>query len=132
MEKNMRKSILGSFILAVMMLTAVSSLAAQPVEIPVKNMVTMVDLGAGECIPCKMMAPILEKLKKQYDGRAAIVFIDVWEERSQSRRFGISAIPTQIFYDRDGREIYRHEGFLGEDAIVSMLKDLGVAQPVGR
>mgnify|MGYP002476647646 CR=1 FL=1 len=44
-------------------------------------MVTMIDLGAKACIPCKMMAPILEELEREYDttGKAAIIFIDVWE-----------------------------------------------------
>jgi thioredoxin 1 len=134
MEKNMRKSILGSFMVAIMLLSlllAVSSRAAQQ-EIPVKDMVTMVDLGAGKCIPCKMMAPILEKLKKQYEGRAAIIFIDVWEDGSQSQRFGINLIPTQIFFDKSGKEIYRHEGFLAEEGIVAKLKELGVAEPEKR
>ena len=67
-------------------------------DLPVKGMVTMIDLGADKCIPCKMMAPILAKMEKQYEGKAAIVFIDVWKHNEQARRFGIRAIPTQIFY----------------------------------
>ena len=66
---------------------------------PVKGMVTMIDLGAKKCIPCKMMAPILAKLEKAYEGRADIVFIDVWENRQQAPRFKIRAIPTQIFFN---------------------------------
>lgn len=123
----MRKYITVIFMLAVLLGSALSVRAGQE-EIPVKDMVTMVDLGAGKCIPCKMMAPILEKLKKHYDGRAAIIFIDVWEDDSQAKRFGISAIPTQIFYDLTGKEVYRHQGFLGEEAIVAKLKELGVAE----
>jgi thioredoxin 1 len=119
---------LGCIVFAVLLLLSCPSLAAQQQEIPVKNMVTMVDLGAGKCIPCKMMAPILDKLQKEYAGRAAIVFIDVWEDRSQSQKFGISSIPTQIFYDKSGKEIYRHEGFLAEEGIVAKLKELGVAE----
>jgi thioredoxin 1 len=95
-------------------------------QVPVKGMVTMVDIGAKKCIPCKMMAPIMEELEKEYKGRAAIVFIDVWEHREQGQKFGIRAIPTQIFYDRSGKEVYRHEGFLEKEHIVSRLKDLGV------
>lgn len=94
--------------------------------LPVKGMVTMIDLGAKKCIPCKMMAPILEKMAKKYAGRAAIVFIDVWENREQAGRFGIRAIPTQIFYDADGKEMSRHLGFMSEDDIVSTLSRLGV------
>lgn len=94
--------------------------------LPVKGMVTMIDLGAKKCIPCKMMAPIMEKMEKKYDGRAAIIFIDVWEHREQASRFGIRAIPTQIFYDADGKEVSRHVGFMSEDDIVKTLSQLGV------
>src|SRR5512137_1924583 len=66
-----------------------------PPEVPVKDMVTMVDLGAKSCIPCKMMAPIMEKLDKDYKGRAAILFLDVWKDPEQAKRFGIRVIPTQ-------------------------------------
>jgi len=95
-------------------------------EVPVKGMVTMLDLGADSCIPCKMMAPILTKMEKQYDGKAAIIFIDVWKHRDQAKRFGVRAIPTQIFFDKEGKEIYRHMGFMGESAIVEQLKKMGV------
>lgn len=95
-------------------------------QVPVKGMVTMIDLGAKECVPCKMMAPILEKMKKKYQGTAAIVFIDVWKNHDQVSRFGIRAIPTQIFYDAAGREAYRHVGFMSEAAIVEQLTKMGV------
>jgi thioredoxin 1 len=94
--------------------------------VPVKGMVTMVDLGADSCVPCKMMMPIITKLEKVYRGKAAIVFIDVWKKKDQATRFGIRAIPTQIFFNAAGREVYRHTGFLGEMEIVSQLKKMGV------
>jgi len=95
-------------------------------DLPVKGMVTMIDLGAKKCIPCKMMAPILVKMEKQYEGKATIVFIDVWKHNEQARRFGIRAIPTQIFFNENGREIYRHVGFMDENAIINQLKKMGV------
>ena len=95
-------------------------------NVPVKGMVTMIDLGADKCVPCKMMAPIMAKLEKAYEGRAAIVFIDVWKHNEQAGRFGIRAIPTQIFYDETGREVYRHVGFMGEKEIVKQLGKMGV------
>ncbi|MBF0112629.1 MAG: thioredoxin family protein [Desulfamplus sp.] len=97
-----------------------------PQTVPVKGMVTMVDLGAKKCIPCKMMAPILEKLEKVYAGKAAIIFIDVWENNEEAKRFGIRAIPTQIFFDADGKEIARNTGFMPEEAIVAQLTKMGV------
>ena len=95
-------------------------------KMPVKGMVTMIDLGAKKCIPCKMMAPILEKMEKNYKGKAAIIFIDVWKNKDQAKRFGIRAIPTQIFFNKDGEEVHRHVGFMGETAIIEQLKKMGV------
>jgi thioredoxin 1 len=111
------------------LLISVAAVCAEPgtpPDVPVKGMVTMIDLGANSCVPCKMMAPILEKLEKEYKGRAAIVFLDVWKDPNLAKRFGIKVIPTQIFYDKEGREVYRHVGFMSENAIVTQLKDLGV------
>ncbi len=73
-----------------------------------------------------MMAPIMEKMEKVYQGKAAIVFIDVWQNQAQAGRFGISVIPTQIFFDQKGKEVYRHIGFMSEEAIVARLKKMGV------
>ena len=94
--------------------------------IPVKNTVTMVDLGAKTCIPCKLMAPILEELKEEYKGRAEVIFIDVWESanKEKARAFKIATIPTQVFFDKQGREVYRHIGFLDKDSIVKKLEEL--------
>ena len=73
-------------------------------QVPVKGMVTLVDLGADQCVPCKMMAPILTKLQKDYKDRAVVVVIDVYKNIDQARRFGIRAIPTQIFFDKTERK----------------------------
>jgi thioredoxin 1 len=117
--------IAGIFALSVLLLSAQPLIALAP-EVPVKGMVTMVDLGAKKCIPCKMMAPILAKLEKEYAGRAAVVFLDVWEDPAPAKRFGIRAIPTQIFFDKEKKEVYRHEGFLSEEAIIKQLETMGV------
>ncbi len=95
-------------------------------QIPVDGMVTMLDLGATQCIPCKMMAPIMEKMEKAYRGKAAIVFIDVWKHHDQVQRFGIRAIPTQIFFNEKGEEVFRHVGFMSEKEIVNQLSSMGV------
>ena len=100
--------------------------AAAPSELPVKGTVTMIDIGARKCIPCKMMAPILEELEKEYKDRAAIVFIDVWQNPEEGRKYRIRSIPTQIFYDKEGKEVYRHEGFFDKASIVAKLEQLGV------
>ncbi|MBU0515885.1 MAG: thioredoxin family protein [Proteobacteria bacterium] len=97
-----------------------------PEKLPVKGMVTLVDLGAGQCIPCRMMAPILTDLRKKYRGKAVVAFVDVRFHPKAARRFGIRIIPTQIFYDRNGREVFRHEGYMGKAAIEHVFKRLGL------
>jgi len=93
---------------------------------PVKHLPRLVDLGAGKCIPCKLMAPILEELRKEYKGKFDVIVIDVWENRAEARRYGIRVIPTQIFYDAEGKELYRHQGFFGKDDILKKWKELGI------
>ena len=87
----------------------------------------LVDLGAGKCIPCKMMAPILEELEKEYVGTFAVEFIDVWENPKAGEQYGVLIIPTQIFYDAAGKELFRHEGFFGKEEILAKWKEYGVA-----
>ncbi|HPA20071.1 MAG TPA: thioredoxin family protein [Verrucomicrobiae bacterium] len=97
--------------------------ANAPAERPLPR---LVDLGAGKCIPCKKMAPILEQLKKEYAGRLVVEFIDVWENPGASDKYNINLIPTQIFYDVTGKELWRHEGFFGREEILAKWKELGV------
>ena len=86
----------------------------------------LLDLGATKCIPCKMMAPILEELKEEYAGRMDVEFIDVWQNRDAAARYGIESIPTQIFFDVSGKELYRHQGFIAKDDILKKWHELGV------
>ena len=89
----------------------------------------LVDLGADKCIPCKMMAPILEELRVQYDGRFEVVFIDVWKDPPKAKEFGITVIPTQILIDPDGKELMRHEGFFAKDDILAAWRTHGYDFP---
>ena len=128
MVNNFKKSILPA---AALMLILSSVVFAQDFSrVPQKGKITMIDLGAKKCIPCKMMAPIMAKLEKAYEGKADIVFIDVWENRQQGPRFKIRAIPTQIFFNEKGEEVYRHVGFLDEQSIVDQMTKMGVEAPV--
>ncbi len=105
---------------------ALAQTAPPPPVFPAKGMVTLVDLGATECIPCKMMAPILGELAREYEGKAAVIFIDIRKNPAPARQTGIRTIPTQIFYDRTGKEVLRHEGFWDKKAIVAVFEKLGV------
>lgn len=115
------KKVLLSLILLLFAFTG-SALAEN--TLPRPDTVTMIDLGAKSCIPCKMMAPILEKLEAEYHGKADVVFIDVWQNPDEGPKYGIKAIPTQIFYNRKGEEVTRHEGFLDETTIREKLDKL--------
>jgi thioredoxin 1 len=93
---------------------------------PVKPMPRLVDLGAGKCIPCKQMAPILEELKVEYANTFKVEFIDVWENPEEAKKYGIKLIPTQIFYDITGKELFRHEGFFSKVDILAKWQEFGV------
>lgn len=86
----------------------------------------LVDLGAGKCIPCKQMKPILAELKRDYADQFETVFIDVWENREEGPKYGIRIIPTQIFFDATGKERFRHEGFMAKKDILAKWRELGV------
>jgi thioredoxin 1 len=131
MQRIVHMKRLAHVVFGVVMLLIVSACSKEQAadalpEVPTKGMVTMLDLGARECVPCKMMEPIIAELKKEYEGKASIVFIDVWVHRDEPAKYGIRAIPTQIFYDKSGKEAYRHEGFMDKKSIVGVLKKLGV------
>lgn len=105
------------------------SAAAEPAgsAVAARSMPKLVDLGAGKCVPCKMMKPTLEDLKANYADRFETVFIDVWENEGAGEQYGIRVIPTQIFYDTDGKELFRHEGFFSKEDILAKWQELGYA-----
>jgi len=86
----------------------------------------VIDLGSVGCIPCKMMAPILEELKKQLAGKVDVEFIDVNQSPAMADKYGIQIIPTQIFFDATGKELFRHEGFYPKSEILAKWRELGV------
>lgn len=94
-----------------------------PASVPLPR---LVDLGADKCIPCKMMAPILEEMKTTYAGQLEVDFIDVWKNPDAGGQYGVRVIPTQILYDAGGQELFRHEGFFGKEDMLAKWKELGV------
>ena len=86
----------------------------------------LVDLGKGTCIACKKMKPILEELTKEYEGRAIVKVIDLRYEPQAARQYGVRLIPTQIFYDSEGNEVYRHQGFMDKRSIEMKFAEMGV------
>jgi len=114
---------------AVSLTTEIAAPAVDQAPLP-----RLVDLGAGKCIPCKLMKPILDDLKANYADRFTTVFIDVWESPEEGAKYGVEMIPTQIFYDASGRELFRHTGFFGKEDILAKWTELGInagASPAG-
>ena len=85
----------------------------------------VLDLGADKCMACKAMEPVLEKLREEYKGKLQVDFIDVWKNPDEAKKYNIRSIPTQIFFDADGKELYRHTGFISEEDILKKWKELG-------
>lgn len=86
----------------------------------------LLELGSDRCIPCKMMQPILAELRKEQTGKLQVDFIDVWKNEAEGEKYNVRAIPTQIFFDRKGKEVFRHEGFYSKDAILAKLSEMGL------
>jgi thiol-disulfide isomerase/thioredoxin len=87
---------------------------------------TMVEFGATGCVPCDMMQPVLENLKKRYHNELNIVFVHVGEEQILGARYGITSIPVQAFFDKTGKEVFRHTGFYAQAEVEKKLAEMGV------
>ena len=90
--------------------------------------VTFVELGSVGCIPCDKMQPIMKEIAEEYKGQVKVVFHDVktTEGKPYIKEFGIRAIPTQVFLDKEGNEYFRHLGFFSKDELIKVLKTQGV------
>jgi thioredoxin 1 len=87
----------------------------------------MVDLGRGQCTPCKMMVPVLEDLKREYAGIIDIEFINIAKNPDAMNKLGlpVRAVPFQVFYDASGKIVKRHYGYMSKEEVVKAFKDLG-------
>lgn len=94
----------------------------------IKPMVTFVELGSVNCIPCKQMQPVLNAVEEKYGGQIEVVFYDVWkdDQKQYAEKYGIKLIPTQVFLDEKGKEFFRHEGFYPEKEIDKLLRQRGL------
>lgn len=138
MQKNYKIAIVLALVLAIVSILALKkgnqsnhSGSDSASKVSAQSLPTLVDLGADKCIPCKMMAPILDELKEEYQGRLIVTFIDVWKDPAPGRKYGIRAIPTQIFLDPQGKELFRHEGFFSKEDILSKWRELGYSLEAG-
>ncbi len=86
----------------------------------------LLELGSHSCVPCKKMMPILAELSNEQTA-FTVSFVDVWAVEGKSEQYEIKSIPTQIFFDKNGEEIFRHIGFYPKEDILTKWKELGVA-----
>ncbi|MFH1852884.1 MAG: thioredoxin family protein [Candidatus Neomarinimicrobiota bacterium] len=103
-----------------------TSLAENRTEAVVAPRITFVELGSVNCIPCKMMVPVMAAVEHKYGDQLQVIFHDVKKEPEYGQQYGIRLIPTQVFLDRSGTEIFRHEGFFAEDSIDAFLQKQGL------
>ncbi|MGE5258916.1 MAG: thioredoxin family protein [Hyphomicrobiales bacterium] len=112
--------------LLVLVLAGAVALADELGDIPPKGKLSLVVLGTPTCPPCIRMKPILEKIGRQYAEKATVIPVDISIHPEQAARFGVKAIPVEVFFDADGREIYRHLGFMSEKDILDQFKKMGL------
>lgn len=93
-----------------------------------KPKITFIELGSVNCIPCKQMQPVMKSIESKYGNQVKVVFYDVWkpEQTQYAQKYGIQLIPTQVFLDINGKEIFRHEGFYPEKEIDQLLQKKGL------
>lgn len=127
--------IVFALVVAVLIIKVTKKREAAPLAPPTQQNQTqaslpqVLDLGRGMCVVCKKMVPIMEELKKEYKGRVVVKVINIDQQPEVAEKFKIRLIPTQIFLDAKGKEVFRHEGFMPKDEIVAQLKEMGIEPP---
>ena len=98
----------------------IEHLTAQNFAHKTKNGVVLVDFWADWCIPCKMMAPILNEVAEATDGTATIYKLNVDEQQQVAAQYGIRSIPTMILF-KDGKEVERIVGVKSKEAAIASI-----------
>jgi thioredoxin 1 len=131
-ENTKNYLILGVMVIAVCGVIAVKSLQTHEAAAGLaddsvigQGKPVLLELGSHSCIPCKKMMPILNELSTQ-QSEFTVSFVDVWQAEGKSEQYGIKSIPTQLFFDKDGKEIFRHVGFYPKEDILAKWKEFGI------
>jgi thioredoxin 1 len=140
MNKKSRNLLLALLVVLMISIVVVAALLAPnlapkessteerlPKNVAQSRLPKLLDFGAGTCIPCKKMAPILQELSEEYKGRVIIKIIEVHEEKELTRANGIQMIPTQIFFDSQNQRVFRHQGFMDKEQIKKVFENMGVS-----
>ncbi len=110
--------------------TVLDSLSADidPPALTADQKVSFMELGSVECIPCKAMIPVMDQIRRELGDQVNVIFHDVWtdEGKPYTKEYELKVIPTQIFFDSDGKEYFRHEGFFPAEELYPILQMGGV------
>ncbi len=123
-----RLGLIGFFLVCMVLGNISIGVAYSGESLAVIGKVTLLQLGSDLCLPCKMMKPILEKVKKEFPKDLNVVTMDVYKDRALAAKYSVRVIPTHIFFDREGNEVMRHSGYMTEQDLRNALKKLGVSK----
>ena len=126
MKRMFILSIIVAAIAGVAILKKSQKEPAAPLPRQAWDLPRLLDLGSKDCTACTMLEPVLEELRTNYTRLLQVDFIDVWEHEEVATDYGVKIIPVQIFFDADGLELYRHQGFISAQEIVEKFEELGV------
>jgi thioredoxin 1 len=121
-----RSAIVGALVLAAVLSAGCQQASRSSRTYPATGLPRLVDIGASACIPCMMMAPAMDELKKEYAGRLEVEFIDAWTHPGAKIQYDALFCPTQVFIDASGQELGRHVGYYSKADILAKWKEVGV------
>jgi len=98
-------------------------LTSENFDATVANGVTMVDFWAPWCGPCRMIAPVIDELAEEYEGKATIAKVNTDEQQDIAVKFGIRSIPTILFF-KDGEVVDQMVGAASKDVFAEKLNAL--------
>jgi len=90
-------------------------------EVLESDLPVLVDFFASWCGPCQMMAPVIEELAKEYEGKIKFGKLNVDENPQSAAKYGVMSIPTIILF-KQGREVRRKIGFSGKEELEKLLR----------
>ena len=99
----------------------IKKLSDQNFEHQIKSGIMLVDFWATWCMPCKMMAPVLNDLSEELTGNASVGKLDVDQNRAASAKYGVRSIPTLVLF-KNGKEINRFVGVKTKDFLLKEIQ----------
>jgi thioredoxin 1 len=91
-----------------------------------ENKLILLELSSATCSICKRMQPYLTQIEQEYSDKVVIKIVDIEVRTDIARHFQVTAIPTQVFIDRDGQVYFKHVGYMSKSDIINVLKQKGL------